>query len=255
VACAVGQRQTTAQAVVRTPDGPSLDVATSTPAADRADLQAWIDTVREVYRSQAFATNLRSLASDYGEVWLSPNLRYLSVAALADALTGTDASFRYVPASVTLRGDADDNFASAGYAGLASDRRTGLASMTLGRLHLGRYRSSDVVERSCAVNTMAHEASHTLTNTRPAFIHAVEDTGNGAAPAGSTAPLASYLIGATAQCTYLQQQGRVPADGLKACIAVFGTNNYNSNRCSQFGNDEPVEERDGLAAPANPINA
>ena len=234
-------------------EGPALQVASGTPTADHAVLQSWIDDTKGVLASSEFADNLRSLEADYPKVWLSPRLQYTAIPGLADRLRGITGGYRFVPTPVYLRGGAGDDTARAGYAGLAADGRTGLSAMTLGRLHLRRYRSSDVVEKSCAINTMAHEASHTLTDTDPAFLHAIEDTGNGAAPAGSTAPLASYLIGATAQCTYLQKRGRVAATGLRACIAVFGTNNYNSNRCNQFGNGQAVEERPGLPDAAKPI--
>jgi hypothetical protein len=233
--------------------GPGLQVASGTPPADRGDLQRWIDESRAVLTSSAFADNLRSLAADYSEIWLSPRLQYASPSELADRLAGKGDGYRFVSTPVTLTGDARDDTAHAGYAGVGPDGRTGLSSMTLGRLHLSRYRSSDLVEKSCAINTMVHETSHTLTNTSPAFLHAIEDTGNAAAPANSTAPLASYLIGAVAQCTYLQQRGRVTAGGLRACVAVFGTNNYNSARCNQFGNGQVVEERPGLPDPAPPI--
>ena len=252
-ACAPNQTRLGSLGAAKLDPGSSLHPANETPQGDLADLRKWIADVEAVYRSRAFRVNLRVLASDHAEVWLSSNLGYFSVGALADAVTGIDGRFRYVTATVTLQGGADDGRALAGYAGVAADGRTGLASMTLGRLHLQRYRSSDVVERSCAINTMAHERAHTLTNTRPTFLHAIEDTGKGAAPAGSVTPLASYLIGATAQCTYLQQHGRVSATGLRACLAVFGTNSFNSNRCTQFHSTVPVRERPGLAAPARPI--
>jgi hypothetical protein len=71
--------------------------------------------------------------------------------------------------------------------------------------------------------------------------------------ADKAAPLASYLIGSVAQCTYLQEIGRVPAGGLGACVAVFGTRNFNNARCNRFTNGEAVEERADLPAPADPL--
>jgi hypothetical protein len=120
---------------------------------------------------------------------------------------------------------------------------------------LEAFGSSDVVARSCAINVAAHEYAHTISLTPVGYRVAFADTNeiqreiaNRRSPG---TPVASYLIGAVAQCTWLEKQGRIGPADVGACVEVFGTAAFNWSRCDQFAGGEPVALRPGLA-PAVP---
>jgi hypothetical protein len=69
----------------------------------------------------------------------------------------------------------------------------------------------------------------------------------------ASTPVASYLIGAVAQCTWLERQGRLGQEDVPACVEVFGVRAFNWDRCGQFAGGEPVAERSGLPPPARPL--
>ena len=64
-------------------------------------------------------------------------------------------------------------------------------------------------------------------------------------------PVASYLIGSVAQCTWLERQGRIGRADIPACVETFGVAAFNWERCGQFAGGEPVAPRPGLP-PAAP---
>ena len=113
--------------------------------------------------------------------------------------------------------------------------------MSIGRRHLRRYRSTNAVERSCAINTFAHERSHTFSSSLKYANLMIEDAGTGSPPVGGSVPIASYLIGSVAQCTALQNAGRIQAESVKACVAAFGVSDYWNTRCDQFNASEAVK--------------
>jgi hypothetical protein len=47
------------------------------------------------------------------------------------------------------------------------------------------------------------------------------------------APIATYLVGTTAQCTWLQKKGHLPrtTPAFKSCVARFGVGKFNSSQC------------------------
>jgi hypothetical protein len=219
--------------------------------AERARLADWMAQTKAVLHSPEFAANLRSVAATYPQVYLDHDFENKPILAtvqrVLDILQPV-AGFRYVNVPVALVGGTGDEAAYAGWTGYYADDGFSLGSMTIGRRHMARWMSNDAVERSCAVNTMAHEMSHTISVHENFYIMAFRDQDRRKAPA--SVPAASYMIGTAAQCTWLQQQGRLPANGFGACLAVFGTRHFNSNRCPSFADGQPVKERPDLPAPA-----
>ena len=61
-----------------------------------------------------------------------------------------------------------------------------------------------------------------------------------------TTPVGSYLIGAVAQCTWLQARGRIGGDGVGGCVRLFGVKALNWARCGAFADGGAVEPRAGL---------
>lgn len=229
----------------------NIQIGATSGDAELHNFSEWIATTDTVVRSAQFRSNLLSLADTYPSVYLAQdgqNAPLLANVKTMAAMLPPGVGYRYVPIPVALAGDTFNDSAYGGWTGYADGAGQSLGSLTLGRLHLKRWLSQDLVEKSCAINTLAHEHSHTLSSHAQFYNMVFLDQDRRKAPTG--VPAASYLIGTVAQCTWLQQQGRVKADGFKACVAVFGTRHFNSNRCSAFSPNQDVVERADLPAPA-----
>ncbi len=222
-------------------------------AEERAQVTAWIAEVRTLLASKELAANLAALAAEYPVVFLRD--RALGdIAELVDVLHIDEEGLRYSRTPVFLRGDTSDFIARAGWTGdFPNGGGVQTTSMTLGRGHLQRYTSSNVVERSCAINTLAHETTHTIVTHPSKVFYAIMDTGT-APPSDARAVVASYLVGSVAQCTWLQNRDRLPRDRahLAMCVELFGARSFNSLRCDRFANGQPIEPRSDLPGPAAP---
>ena len=239
------------QSPVRHVDGGASD-------AERAAARELLDDAYRVLRSETFRRNLLVLERSYPDVYASRAAGEIPLRQIA-ALVASDAwGSRYAPLQVDLvGGDAPDDperelAAAGGYldAGV-------YAGMTLGRAHLVQYRSEDPVERSCAVNVAAHELAHTISTTPFFFTNAFTDTrpSEAAIPGreNATTPVGSYFIGAVAQCTWLEERGRIPPGGIQPCLQVFGVRQMNWRRCGSFADGRPVALTADLPAPMTPL--
>lgn len=236
-----------------------IDAVTS--EQERRELNALIRDASDVLASPLFRANLASLAAEYPVVFASPTRATLSVTGVLDILTLTAPGARQAPTAVALvggeaYGGGDFNYtARTGTTG-AYPSQPSASSMSLGRVSMYRYRrwnaaspaTGDVVDHACAINTMAHEISHTIYMgpVDQAFVDTIGRT-------DKTAPLASYLIGSAAQCTYLQSRGRIAAADFRTCVQIFGVHNFNNLRCEAFSNGRKVELRADLPPPAPPL--
>lgn len=209
-----------------------------------------------VLRSPQFQRNLRSLSEAYPVVYARPSKQDATVDEIAALVDLEPWGARYAPVQVFLVGgdspqDFERELASAGE-GPGSGR---FADMNLGRAILAQYGSGDVVERSCAINAAAHEYAHTISTLPVKFSNAFTDTTTGEVRIRNRrhpgSPVASYLIGAVAQCTWLQTQGRIGAGEIRACVEVFGTNRFNNLRCRAFRGGQPIAP-DPRLPPASP---
>lgn len=213
---------------------------------EKQALNSLVQASYNTLRSKNFRTNLLLLEQDYPEIFLrmdeeSSSAVNGSVQKLIE-ITQSSQPFRYANASVALVGSVDNYMALAGVTGNNKD-----GSFALGRGHLQNWLSKNVTQRSCAVNTAAHELSHLITsdpvefrtNTQP-----VKD--NGAAQNSNQNAVASYLIGTAAQCTWLQDQGYLPKVNFKTCVKVFGHRGFNGGRCRQFSKNSAIELRNDL---------
>jgi hypothetical protein len=224
-----------------------------TSAAERAALTDLVTEAYHVIRSPELQENLRALGARYPAIYHHPGRQAATAGQTADLLALKPFGSRYVPVDVILED------AAGGFAGMAGENAAGhgrYSDVVLTRPVLQAYRSPDIVMRSCAVNLAAHELAHTLSRTpflyQPAFTD-TSDPRQDRIPGRQdrTTPVASYLIGSLAQCTWLQRKGRISAGELAGCVEVFGTAAGNDQRCGQFANGEPVVPRPGLA-PATP---
>lgn len=219
---------------------------------EAAALAALLDQAYGVLRSAEFRDNLLALQARYPAVYARASEQDADVARIARIVGLEQWGARYAPVRVSVVDGLDWALAAAGDGG--NGRYSG---MEVGRAVLGAYASDDLVTRSCAVNVAAHEYAHTISLTPVGFVIAFTDTEedenrirNRRHPA---TPVASYLIGAVAQCTWLQRAGRIGKADVPACAQVFGVQAFNWDRCGLFANGEPVALRPGLPRPTPPL--
>jgi len=106
------------------------------------------------------------------------------------------------------------------------------ATTNLCAIVIDRWKSTSTHAKACAINTIAHEWAHTISEpgkpvTNPLF----EDGGYRLARLTEQWAFASYFIGAVAQCTYLAQQKDPLAEDLDKCLEHVGTTAFNANSC------------------------
>lgn len=224
-------------------------------AAEAEALGQLLDEAYATLRSEAFQQNLRDLADRYPAIYARRGQQDASAGQLADYVALKPLGSRFVNADVILIGgvepDAQHFLASAGQ-GPGEGR---YSDILLGRFVMTHWRAGDRVRRSCAINVAAHEYAHTISITPFVYEPAFTDTRLGehqiAHRKDRSTPVASYLIGAVAQCTWLQAKGRIARADVPACVAAFGVASGNDERCDAFPGDTPVAPRPDLP-PLNP---
>jgi hypothetical protein len=225
-------------------------------AQDDAENQALTALLKDAFavlRSPEFRANLLALESRYPGVYARDAEQTASIPRIASIVSLEPAGSRFAPAQVALVEGHSGGLGAAGE-GVASGR---YSDILIERIVLAAWGRPDPVARSCAINVAAHEYAHTIVLTPMGFGNAFTDTkaGEAAIPnrrEGGT-PVASYLIGAVAQCTWLAREGRIGREDVPACVQVFGVGAFNWDRCGQFADGGPVAEKAGLAPPAPPL--
>ena len=225
---------------------------------DQAGLQRWIDEAIALLQSPAFEVNYARASALYPRVYVSKTEDIISSTRLLERLKTNDpvrSTYWWPKTYVVLKGDpairSSDRFgfgfeanrkAAAGpYPASALPASKG--EIEMGRLHFARYMRGDAVEKSCALNTMTHEISHTLSDRADQFWMHILDTEDNASPPFGVFE-ASYFIGTIAQCTYLQSIGRVSDTEFQSCLLTFsnpGTaSRFRSRACDDFPGDKPI---------------
>ncbi|MGB3166810.1 MAG: hypothetical protein WBA68_08560 [Alteraurantiacibacter sp.] len=225
-----------------------IDGVASEP--ERQSLDSLMQAAQTTLASDRFRTNLLSLSTDYQGIFAridgippSHTRRDMTVVELADMLRSQQ-PFRYVRTPVSLIGAGNFYYALSGITGDGVS-----ASFTLGRGNLANWMSPDTVQRSCAVNTVAHELSHLISSDPANFSQNTQPIRDRYAGNNSgTDAVASYLIGTAAQCTWLQEQNYTPTVDFRECVTVFGYRGFNGGRCTQFASGQAIEWRNGLYA-------
>ena len=238
--------------------GPFKSIVDTTSADEKAQVEALLTESYAVLRSPEFQTNLLSLRPLYPVIYARPDKQDFDVAEVARGVGVEPFGSRYAPVVVQVVGRNDRRDPMGIHASAGEGFGLGRYSeMALGRYFLDQFRSADLVERSCALNAAAHEYAHTITLTPIGFRNAFTDTRVGAPQIQDRqypgTPVASYLIGAVAQCTWLQSKGRIDGSGLAACVEVFGVNAFSGSRCALFKRGEAVALRPGLPPMPPPL--
>lgn len=228
---------------------PATLTLNAVPPADSADFRRLTEEANRILRSGALSENLRSLQRAYPTIFARPE-HEITLAQTADYLAGKGARFVPMPVDLVEALDADGK-KNASAVRYVEGGRDSSASMRIIRPVLERYRSPNRVQQACAINTLAHELSHTLSLQPDRFVQLFKDTKLNRSD--HSVPRASYFLGSLAQCTYLQevapaQLARGP-EALMTCLQVFGETAFNTLRCKSFRNDQPVALRPDLPAP------
>jgi hypothetical protein len=240
--------------------GPQAYIGGATLGEQKA-VNLWLTETYEILNSDAFHDNLKSLSKSYPKIWLSKWEKYRTPEQLSKILKLQDPDkpqARWVPTALSLVGAPDkdgtmdsgyrgNNEAYTGWTGYVEEGKS-VVAMRIGRVHYDRYIQGDQVEKSCAINTLAHEVSHTLSHAPTQHLEYFIDTGGGK-PEKPGEPYASYLLGSLAQCTYLQNKGRIKAEELQACLVTFGVDQFKSNSCNDFPDGTLIRED----APSLPV--
>lgn len=208
--------------------GPIISVGPQWADADRSDMQSLVDTAAASLMSSRLTGYGDTLKFDYPRAWLAKSLGYKNAAEVMAIANRPEIPLRYVPATVV----PFDGWAQTGGV-------NGQVRISVSPKLLDRWRSPDVVMRACAVNTMAHEISHTLSRSERYYLYAFTDTGVGRE--ARRTPPASYLTGNVALCDYLLENGRIKTDEFKQCVAIwYRPGGFQSGRCDDFPSDKPI---------------
>lgn len=208
---------------------PQIAIGAGWSDRDRRDLSALIDRSVAMMVDPRFAEMASSLNAQYPKVWFTRALGFGDATMVGRYVPGPPSPARYLPATVI----PFNGWASTG--GVEGSVRIQVSPKLL-----DRYRSRDVVMRSCAINTMAHEISHTMTRSPTRYLYAFMDTGVG--EEARRTPPASYLTGDIAQCMHLIDEGRIERSRLRQCVAVwYRPKGFQSHRCDDFPGNAPIE--------------
>lgn len=220
--------------------------------AEREAAGRLLSEAYDLLRSDAFRDAMTGLEDRYPAVYARNAAQAVSPRQIADIVGLKPPGSRYAPVQAAVVEGGGPHLGAAGEAGYTSGRD---ADVLISRPVLAQFTSGDVVRRSCAINVAAHEYAHTISLTPVSLTNAFTDTNERqrwiANRRDPETPVASYLIGAVAQCVWLARQGRIGRDEIPACVEVFGVRAFNWARCGAFEGGKPVASRPDLP-PAAP---
>jgi hypothetical protein len=208
---------------------PKIDVSDKWSVSERRDMRALVDTSIAIMMEPRFSEYATSLVDEYPKVWFSETLRYGDSRLVGSYVQSPPEPARYLPATVR-----------PSYRWAITSGRKGNININVNRELLKRWMSTDPVMRACAVNTMSHEISHTISRSSERYLPAFTDTDVG--QEARETPPASYLTGNIALCSYLINEGRINKSALKSCVAIwYKPGGFQNKRCDDFPGNAAVE--------------
>lgn len=191
-----------------------------TSDADREDLEALFAATEDVLLSDEFARNFLSVADSVGPLWLAPGGDTIDgTTTLGLILRAQHAVPVPVALTVTIEGAGDGRVTAETQVVHKEGESTAVATMLLGRKTVQRFQSHEV--RACAINTVAHELTHTIPGVDGGPY--IKDCGRTFASVLQR-PLVSYVAGAVAECTYLERAKEISSADLMSCVESVGVN-------------------------------
>ena len=227
-------------------------LAGDVPAKDQTALKQWIEETITLMQSPSFEANFQRASDLYPQVYISKTQDIIPSEKLLERLKTQDPHRRalwWPKTTVVLSGEAAVRSPNRLGFGFEASRRAATrpnplgqapaqsGQIELGRLHFARYTRGDPVEKSCAINTMAHEISHTLSDRADQFwMHILDSQANVTPPSGVFE--AGYFVGTVAQCSYLQSIGRIAEAEFDLCLLTFSdpdiSSRFKSTACDDF---------------------
>lgn len=242
---------------------PNIIVGEVNPA-DKDVLSAWINDAVTLFKSPAFESHFIRASTRFPEVYVSETEDIIPSLTLLKRLKTQDPRNPHLwwpktyvvldGATVTRSQDRLGFGFEGSRKAIAGPYPKTLPPQTsgqieIGRLHLARYKAGDAVEKSCALNTMVHEISHTLSDTPHKYWMHILDSQRGVAPPRGTFE-ASYFIGVIAQCTYLENIGRIGSGEFETCILTFSdpslSSRFRSSACDDFPDGKVISPQGWL---------
>jgi len=205
------------------PAPPPVRAAATLEGQEAQQIEALFAEAQRVLLLPAFARNLAVVAQEVDDLRVAPWGRRIAGEDLARLVQGGQPGFSYVAVPV--------RWLSGGTSTIGWDRALDAISIRLAPEVRTHWRSADARVRSCAVNSAAHELTHTITRTPPVLDYTIADRGFSFARHFGQ-HFASYTVGAVAQCTWLEEQGLL-VEGLAACVRTYGTNRFRTDDCEQ----------------------
>jgi hypothetical protein len=200
------------------------------PAADYSAIEA-IDPTRAANWRKVVDSARTVIASD--DFQTAVKARTLEAVSHGPAVDGADVLEVYLGASAVrgqvitqyaiTKADCDHQTASTGVYSTLPHGASDHAIVTLNTCTLERAASPDDFAFACAVNTAAHEFTHSVVvdGAQP-----YQDGGHRSDPH----PMVSYTLGAIAQCVYLKQHDKLTMK-LDACVTTVGDHVFNPGTC------------------------
>lgn len=194
------------------PETPNLQPAGDLPAPEQAEIAALIAETRRVLALPAFERNLAAAGAEFGMIAQSPFGKRLPAATVAAIIQGRDGRYAFYPTAVSWGNEAAVSTAHPGVIALSRRARD-------------NWRAATPQERALAINSLAHEITHTITSCSPGLCLVFADRGFSFGWLRGNPPLVSYTVGSVAQCTWREEQGIMP-EGLIACVRRFGVRSF-----------------------------
>lgn len=216
---------------------PNVEIDDRVTGNNRKDLQVLVDSAVALIVKPELARTGAQVAAANPRVYLRENLEEQNSEQTAMAVASPPAGWSYLSTRLNLTG---------GGAVTGPNRRNTPHALRIliPAARLRMWRSKNLVERSCALNTTAHEISHTLVSSSTRFFPVFTDTG---ASSNVRRTYASYLTGDMAQCTFLRMMNRIDGKGVTGCVPAWTGWNakkkhvyFRSGICSRFNSTEPV---------------
>ena len=233
-------------------------VAGQVKPEDKAAIEAWISEAVALFKSPEFEMNFVRASEIYPDVYVSKSQDIIPTSLMLSRLKTQDpylSALWWPKTYVVLNGETATRSVNRQGFGFDALRNAGAGpfpaniigtptgEIELGRLHFARYTQGDLVEKSCAMNTMVHEISHTLSDRAGIFWMHILDTEDNVTPPRGVFE-ASYFTGIVAQCTYLEKKGRITAKDFSSCVKTFSdpasSSRFRSIACDDFPGDTPI---------------
>lgn len=230
----------------------------ATQIHEKKAVEYWVAETLSLLQSPEFETNFLRASALYPDVYISDSEGLIPSEKLLDRLKTKHRwpkTLWWSKTRISLSGNKAVRETDRSGLGFSAKsiaktrpilrRRYGdiTGEIELGRLHFARYVYGDPVEKSCALNTMAHEISHTLSDKKNKFQMHITDLQKPTAQSSGVYEAGTF-IGLVTQCTYLESISRIRKADFETCLLTFSSSgsipHFNSPACDDFPKSKPV---------------